>query len=172
MTIAMQPIYTQTATGSSTTLTFNNIPQYFTDLMIVMSMRSTAAVTATDIFCQLSGDSGNNYSGTRLYGQGSSVSSDRQSGINIIRLGDCVGTSATASTFSSICAYIPNYTLSNFKQIIVDASSESNTATGYYSFLNAMLWRSTSAITSLWVAPLSGNMAQYSTVTLYGITKG
>lgn len=168
----MQPIYTQSASGSSTTITFNNIPQFYTDLMLVMSMRSTAAVTATDIFSQFNSDNANNYSGTRLYGQGSSVGSDRQSTTNVMRFGDCVGTSATANTFSSIAVYIPNYTSANYKQVIVDASSESNAATGYYSFLNAMLWRSTAAISSLWVAPLSGNMAANSTVTLYGITKG
>jgi hypothetical protein len=172
MTIAMQPIYTQTASGSVSVIYFNNIPQTFTDLQIVISTRTTAAVTATDIFSQFNNDGGNNYSGTRLYAQGSAASSDRQSTTNVMRFGDTVGTSATANTFSSASITIPNYISANFKQVIVDAVSESNTATGYYSYLNAMLWRSTAAITTLWVGALSGNFVAGSTFTLYGITKG
>ena len=168
----MQPIYTQTVgSGGASSITFNSIPQTFTDLMLVLSTRTNIAATATDIFGQFNGDNGNNYSGTRLYGQGSIVGSDRQSTTNVIRLGDSVGTSATANTFSSCVAYIPNYTTSNRKQIIIDASSESNTATGYYSYLLAMTWNG-GAITSIYLPALSASFVQYSTFTLYGITKG
>ena len=41
MTIAMQPIYTQTVgAGGTTVISFNNIPQTFTDIQMVISART------------------------------------------------------------------------------------------------------------------------------------
>lgn len=173
MTIAMQPIYTQiVGSGGAASITFNNIPQGFTDICIKHSTRSSAASNDVDIFMQLNGDTGNNYSATRLYGQGSTTGTDRSSTTNIIRIAGTVGSNATASTFASGDCYIPNYLGSNFKSTIIDVVEESNAATGFYMFLTAGLWRSTSAITSIYLVPSSGSFVQYSTFTLYGITKG
>ena len=172
----MQPIYTQTVgAGGAATVTFNNIPQTFTDLQVVISSRTTAAVTATDVFAFFNNDTGgaNVYSGTRLIGSGSSASSDRQTGINAMRWGTTVGTSSTSNTFSSTAVYVANYTTSTFKQVIVDAVDENN-ATATNSFLSAMLYfpSSPTGITKILLGPLSGSFAQHTTVTVYGITKG
>jgi hypothetical protein len=172
MSVFLQPIYTQTVgVGGASTITFNNIPQTFTDLVIKYSSRTTAAATDVDIYMQLNGDTGNNYSATRLYGQGSSVGTDRQLNSNIIRIAGTVGTSATANTFASGETYIANYAGSNYKSVIVDDVEESNTATGFYMFLTAGLWRSTSAITSMLLSSGSGSFVQYSTFSLYGVLR-
>ena len=42
MTIAMQPIYTQTIGATAGGIVFNNIPQTFTDLKVVVSTRTNA----------------------------------------------------------------------------------------------------------------------------------
>ncbi len=172
----MQPIYTQTVgAGGVATVTFNNIPQTFTDLQVVISARTTAAVTATDIFAFFNNDTGgaNVYSGTRLYGTGSSVASDRQSNTNVMRWGDAIGTSSTSNTFASTSVYVPNYTTSTFKQVIINSVDENN-ATAANSFLSAMLYfpSSPTGITKILLGPLSGSFAQHTTVTVYGITKG
>ena len=166
----MQPIYTQSATGSATSITFNSIPQTFTDLQLVISGR----VPANDdsYILQFNSDTGSNYSWTRLYGTGSGSASDRGSSTTY-SLGPSITTASNpANTFGNTMAYIPNYTGSNFKQIIWDGVSEAN-ATSATSMLNAGLWRSTSAITSLRIASFySGAFNTNSTFTLYGITKG
>lgn len=176
MTIAIQPIYTQTVgSGGAASITFNNIPQTFTDLQVVVSARTTAAVTATDIFAFFNNDTGgaNVYSGTRLVSTTGSVGSDRQSNTNVMRWGDAIGTSGTASTFSSTLVYVPNYTNTSFKQVIIDSVDESNT-TNVNLFLSAMLYypSSPTGITKILMGPLSGSFAQHTTFTLYGITKG
>jgi hypothetical protein len=81
------------------------------------------------------------------------------------------GTSYTANTFASNDIYIPNYTSSNYKSAISDTVTENN-ATLSFADLYAGLWRSTSAITSITIGPNGTGFAQYSTFSLYGITKG
>ena len=172
MTIAMQPIYTQTVgSGGAASITFNSIPQTFTDLKLVISGRSSAS--SPSVYFLLNMDGGSNYSNTTLRGNGSTVSSIRLSGSTFIRFdsaGD--GSDATASTFTNIELYLPNYTSSNSKSFVVDSVAESNTATfNYANVLGAGLWRNTAAVSSVYIV-FDGTLQQYSTFTLYGITKG
>ena len=171
MTIAMQAIYTQTVgAGGAAEIVFNNIPQGFTDLRLMASARGTTGSFPT-LFVFFNGDASSTDSFTALSGTGTTASSNRQLNFPVISGGIISGLSQTTNTFGSSDLYIPNYTSANFKQIIVDAVSENN-ATASYQTLAAGLYRSTSAITSitLYASPLS--IAQHSTFTLYGITKG
>jgi len=176
VTIAMQPIYTQTVgTNAPVTITFNNIPQTFTDLQIVVSARATnSAIYYAPFFLSMNGLS-SIYSDTILFAQGSSVTSVRNSygpPAGAVMLGYAVGNTAIANTFSSLSAYIPNYTASNFKQIISDNVGENNSAADNLINLSSCLLRSTAAITSLTFNANGAAFAQYTTFTLYGITKG
>ena len=168
----MQAIYTQTASGSGTAITFNNIPQTYTDLMVVCSFRSSTAATGTDNFVTLNGDnsSANNYNTTRLYGQGSAASSDRQTA-NIFRAGDVPAANSTASVFGNQEIYIPNYTGNIYKQIITMSSQESNATTPYYNMAQSTVYRSNLPITSITAGVSTGNLVAASTMTLYGISR-
>lgn len=178
MTIAMQPIYTQTVgAGGVALITFNNIPQTFTDLFIETSARSLNTGVQNLRF-KFNNDSTSLYSNTNFYGDGSTAGSDRTSG-SAIFIGDYASgtipsSSNTANTFSNQAYYLPNYTGSNFKSVIQDSVSENNAAsTNIRTSLGAGLYRSTSAISRIDVSETSGSgFAQYSTFTLYGITKG
>jgi flagellar capping protein FliD len=177
MTIAMQPIYTQTVgAGSPTTVSFLNIPQTFTDLKIDISARSTAA-SFDNLRLKFNNDSSTIYSQTTLYGEGTTAVSERlASGSNIFILdyasGSIPNASSTANVFSNLTIYVPNYTGSNFKQVISDGATENNAASQFIRLpLGAGLYRSTNSITRIDVS-VFGNYAQNSTLTLYGITKG
>jgi len=74
----------------------------------------------------------------------------------------------TASTFASGEMYIPNYAGSNSKSFSADSVQETNASLAY-SYLIAGLWSDSSAINSIALTPLTGNFAQHSTATLYGI---
>jgi hypothetical protein len=167
MSVFLQPIYTQTVgAGGIGELSFTNIPQTFTDLKIVISARIANAAAANTLYIGINGA----YSSTTsryLAGDGTSVTSSI-SGSALI--GDVSANSATANTFGSVEVYIPNYRSSNFKQYISDSVSENNT-TSAFTEMWAGLWSSTSAITALKFSA-SANMMQYSTITIYGITKG
>jgi hypothetical protein len=174
MTIALQPIYTQTVGATSVaSITFNNIPQYFTDLQIVASIRADS--TSGNLGIRFNADSTNSYSWTYMLGNGSGGSSGRltSSSLTEVPMGSTCGTDTTANTFASNNFYIPNYTLSNYKQIICEAARENNGTTSV-DIMDSSLWLKTSAITSITLRPYnaSSNFVQYSTFTLYGITKG
>jgi hypothetical protein len=168
MAIGLQPIYTRTiGAGGVTEVIFNNIPQTFTDLKILISGRFSNSAVANTMYIGFNG----NYSLTTsryLAGDGTTPSSSASSNSFA---GDISANSATANTFGSIEIYIPNYTSSNFKQYISDSVSETNGTTAYAEIW-AGLYRSSLAITSLNFSGSGVNTMQYSTISIYGITKG
>ena len=70
----MTPIATQTLSASATSITFSNIPQTYTDLVVIMQFGQTIG---DDVKMRFNGDTGTNYSSTRLAGDGSIASSSR-----------------------------------------------------------------------------------------------
>lgn len=170
MTIAMQPIYTQTVgAGGAGSVTFNNIPQTFTDLMVVASTRSTFTSGFDSLGMYFNG-SQSNISNTSVTGNGSSAASARST---YRAIGPNNSAFTTANTFTNFEIYIPNYTGSTFKQMTVQGVAENN-ATTVGLTLVANLWSQTAAITSLaFDNSTSGqNFVQHTTFSLYGITKG
>jgi len=164
MALTYQAIATVTVgSGGAASMAFSSIPATYTDLLIKISARHTTSETSNDILATFNGST-SSFTARRLYGDGSSAASDT----NARTIGLTVGASATASTFGNSEVYIPNYAGSNNKSYSADQLGETN-ATLAYAILNAGLRSDTSAITSISLAPASGNFVQYSTATLYGI---
>lgn len=155
--------------GGAASIDFTSIPGTYTDLMIVLSARSTATPGNAFEFAKVT-INGNTASITNrsLGGNGSSAYSFTTPGNYF---GEIPSNQATASTFSNITGYFPNYAGATNKSFSVDGVGENN-ATGAQSNLTAGLWSNTSAITSLSLTANAGNLMQYSTATLYGVTKG
>ena len=156
--------------SAASTISFTSIPSTYTDLLIMGSLRNSAADTNTDTVLTFNSNT-SSYSGRRLAGNGSSASSDTQGATNgyyFSLTGE--GTNWTASTFSNGSIYIPNYTSSNNKSISTDAVAENN-GTAASAQLAAGLWSNSAAITSITLTSGNGNFVQYSTATLYGISK-
>lgn len=154
--------------GGQAAIDFTSIPGTFTDLVLVMSIRSAFASTADDIglkFNDLTTSATNKF----LQGSGSAATSSGNSYLmNTLES----GASSTANTFGNTSVYIPNYAGSTNKSFSVDSVMENN-ATLSYQRLQAVLWSNTSAITKITIYSLnSANLAQYSTASLYGILKG
>jgi len=167
MSVFLQPIYTQTVgAGGAATVTFNSIPQTFTDLKVVASMRDTGA--GPHIVLAFNG-SGANFSNTLLLGDGTSTYSQRRTDAIFTFTNNGSGT--TANTFASLDMYLPNYTSANFKSFTLESVVENN-ASGAYLSLYAGLRSNTAAVTSISFTAGTTAFAQYSTFTLYGITKG
>lgn len=167
MALVMTPIYTQVVpAGGVTAFSFNNIPQVYTDLKLVASTRRST--NAVDLAWTFNGDSGNNYSTTIFFAQGSAgLGTFRTSNISYMSAYQN-GSGETANTFGSFEAIIPNYAGSNFKQVIIDSVAE-NAASTYIAGMNAGLYRSTNPIQSIQL--LTANLAQHSTLSLYGIIR-
>lgn len=169
----VQAIYTQTVgAGGTTGIVFNNIPQNYTDLRILVCARSAFASTTNDLLLYLNNDQiVGNYSQTGLSATGASVGSARQTALAGFWSQYVPAANATASTFGITEVYIPNYNTSSFKQIVVDSTSENNSTTGNYLVFNSHLYRSNAPITQLTFTLGGQTMVQHSTFTLYGISR-
>jgi hypothetical protein len=155
---------TTVGSAGSATITFSNIPQGYTDLILKVSARSNKS-GSTDYMLVTFNGSSSNISSRTLWGSGSSTGS--YSSTSILPVFN--GNTATSNTFGNMEIYIPNYTSSNYKSVSIDTVDENN-ATGASTGFDAGLWSSTSAITSISLTPRDGTLLlQYSTATLYGI---
>jgi hypothetical protein len=158
MPTTYEPIATQTLETATATVTFNSVPQTYTDLVIVAQMRLTSGPQL--IFLRFNSDAGSNYSVTRIYGSGSSAVSDRYSN----QLGiDCAFIPSTDWGIANI--NIQNYSNSTTHKTVLDRWNTSS----FTVFLSG-LWRNTAAITSIVLVPNAGaTFVSGSTFTLYGI---
>jgi hypothetical protein len=149
---------------------FTSIPSTYTDLKIVASVRESAATNAGDVvgYMRFNADTGTtNYSSRFVYGDGTAAASLTNSG-GAFEI--CLSAN-TASTFANSEIYIPNYAGSTAKSWSSDMVTENN-ATAAFAALYASLWTGTAAITTITLSPRSTlSFAQYSTATLYGISK-
>jgi hypothetical protein len=154
--------------GGAATMAFSSIPQTYTDLIIKISLRDTNAAVYQFSNVTFNGST-SGYSVRYLEGNGSAASSYAGSGSALsLMLGN--GANGTANIFGNTDFYIPNYTSSNAKSLSVDQVNENN-ATSAFALLQAGLWTGTAPITSISIGLGAGNFVQYSTATLYGISK-
>jgi hypothetical protein len=154
-----EPIATTTVSGSSTTtITFSSIPSTYTDLVLIAD--ATASTSGQGMNLYLNGDAGTNYSSTRLYSNGSTVTSDRQSNGNFINF--AIG---GFNNGQAVIAQIMDYknTTTNKTMLLRQTNPTA--------FVGALvgLWRSTAAITTVEIIIAGGNYVAGSTFTLYGI---
>jgi len=147
--------------ASAASVTFANIPQTgYTDLKVVMSVRNVGDFNTVGLV--LNGVS-TNQTARRVLGSGSAASSSTYTEVQDNP------SSSTANTFSNGELYLPNYTSSTNKSISFDIVSE-NKATLAYATLEAWLWSSTAAVTSIGFTGLfGGSIAANSTFSLYGL---
>ena len=147
--------------GGASTIDFTSIPSTYTDLVILCSLRNSG--TSSDVYITLNSANG---SDRWLYGYGSGVGSITNAKIYV----EGGISSQTASTFSNSKVYIPNYNSSTtYKSVSIETVTENNATTNVITLLNAGLYSSNTAITSLSLVNTSGTFVQYCTATLYGI---
>ena len=165
-----QLIQSQTLTSAVSSVTFSNIPQNFTDLVVKMSGRSNRAANHdAGVNITFNGVGGTSYSDKFTRGDGSAANSYADTSAAVGYFGRNPASSATASTFGNIECYISNYTSANNKTYSVESVTENN-ITGAYLELIAGLFSNTSAITSITIGDAnSSTLAIGSTFYLYGV---
>lgn len=147
---------------------FTSIPQNYTDLYLTISGRSDRVLISDGVDIQFNLNT-SNYSGRRLYFYDGTIVTSNP--VSNTEFGGINGSTSTSSVFAICSFYITNYSSSVAKNFSVDHASE-NDAAGNFMGINAGLWNDASPITSITVSPWAGNFVQYSSATLYGITKG
>ena len=157
--LTYEPITTVTAPGgSSSQLVMSSIPSTYSDLVLVIN---GGQATADGFYAvRFNGDTGNNYSNTQIVGNGSTATTNRNTSATL----GYVHSTAEGSIADTVIINIPNYSNSTtFKTVISRGNSVS-----YRVVASAVLWRSTSAVTSITVIGAT-NLLSGSTFTLYGI---
>ena len=160
------PVASQTLSASASSVTFSNIPQDYTDLVLIASFSSAAA--DNDVRCTVNGDTGSNYSYTRISGSGSTATSGRAS-TTYIPSYFVIGTSTNPQT---IIWNMMNYSNSTTYKTILSRISAADKELS----AEVALWRNTAPITSVTFTNAGNNspaqFASGSVFSLYGIQAG
>jgi hypothetical protein len=155
------PMATVTLSSSASSVTFSSIPATYRDLILVYAASySTSGDIVT--LMRFNSDSGSNYSSVRMYGNGSTTTSDTNP----------AGTSAIDAGFlnqniSSTIQQIMDYSATDKHKTVL--SRHTLTGTGFV-LAQAARWANTSALTGISLEPQSGrSFASGSTFSLYGV---
>lgn len=153
--------------GGAASISFTNIPQTYTDLVLKISARTTQTGAAlTNMIVLYNASTASEYRNILLYGDGTNPGYGSTSTQTYFFAN---GDSATANTFANSELYIPNYVNNiSSKNAISDNASENNATTAFAGFVSS-LWSGTAPITSMTITPSINTFAQYSTATLYGV---
>ena len=157
MATTYDKIATVSISGTSTT-TFGSIASSWTDLRLVFT---GSLASSGRMAIQYNGDTGTNYSQTKLWGDGTSVQSTQTTNANFIYLG---ATGTTNIRFDSFDIF--SYAGSTYKTCLATESIDASGSGETMSLVG--LWRSTSAITSITLYNFNGGNVSGS-ATLYGI---
>jgi hypothetical protein len=153
--------------GGQTTISFTAIPATFKHLQVRALSRITSA-TEINLAVRFNSDTGTNYTGHFLYGDGSTAGAGNL-GPSIappfaIRTGN---STFTSGVFGGAVMDILDYANTNKYKTVRTLSGVDNNGSGSV-FLVSDLWMSTSAITQVDITT-SASIAQYSSFALYGI---
>lgn len=151
--------------GGASSISFTSIPSTYTDLCLKVSSRVDAGAEYSANVIRFNGSTSNlfcNY----FFGNGVNL----QSSTDTVIYTWANGSTSTSNTFGNMEIYIPNYTNSNNKSVGIDIVTENNNTTSIAACVSG-LWSNTSAINQVTILPTAGSYVQYSTATLYGISK-
>lgn len=169
---AFDSIASNTLSVDTATVTFSSIPGTYQHLQLRIMARGTkAADTGNPIRIQFNSDTGTNYVFHRLVGNGSAASSAAGTSQAAIQSARIPESSAATDVFGVQIVDIHDYASSTKNKTTRTFGGVDNNeaVTGYQIHLGSGLWLSTSAITSITLAPTSNNFKAGSTFALYGI---
>jgi len=166
MASTYEKIATTTLGSAAADVTFTSISGAYTDLVLIMNLGASSLTGSVSV--QANSDTGSNYSGVILRGNGSTASSNYYD--NHTAYLPCWLVNPNTALETNIIMNIMNYSnTTTYKTMLArgnraSASNNPGTETGVGQ------WRNTAAINSLKIF-VSGNIISGSTFTLYGILK-
>lgn len=171
MAATYEPIASITLGATATSVAFSSIPQTYTDLVIVSTIR-ISGTGGEGASIQFNGDTATNYSWTRLFAN-TSVTSDRASNTSTPLFGYYPGNDSTSGLFGNSIAQINNYSNTTTNKTMLQRWNNNQTGGVPHVGLNVVLYRSTNAISSMLItAGASKNFIAGCTFNIYGIKAG
>lgn len=151
--------------GGAASIDFTSIPNTFTDLCLVTSLRQSNASAFSTTQLTINGSTS---TFTNRILEADTAGSPGSSTSPARYVGYLNASTSTASTFASVSVYFPNYAGSTNKSYSVDYASETNATSSWLGFV-AGLWSTTTAINAVSLVPSTGTFVQHSTAYLYGV---
>ena len=158
---------TTVGSGGAANIEFTSIPGTYTDLCVLMSLKTTRSSAFDNLEVILNSNTSTIYTIRSLRGSGTAASSTTTTNDNKFALVSGINGSTSGDVWGNALMYIPNYAGSANKAVSFDTVTEWNN-TQAESHLAAGIFASTSAITTIKIQG-GFNLQQYSTATLYGI---
>jgi hypothetical protein len=160
---------TTVGSGGASTVTLSSIPQTYNDLVLYSNSRLASGGARYDGTMTMNSVT-TNYRFT--YGEGYATNSIYTSGANTAAGQEILVNQSnhTANYFSASQFYIANYTSTALKPSLYLQCDPSDSASQFYIQTGTGLFPSGAAISSLTITPNIGNIAQYSSFHLYGIS--
>ena len=150
---------------------FQNIPQIYTALHLTSILRSDEIADRPTICVRLNADTGNNYDSHDIQSLGTVVQAGEVYGLNLGSAGNAPGANAPANVFGIATFEIPYYALSGVNKVVLSRTQVKwgTTAGKMRTALNAIYWRSNSAINRIQIFSNAGGYIAPSSMALYGV---
>jgi len=156
---------TTVGSGGQATISFTSIPSTYSHLQLRFIAKCTGARDNVYI-SSISGDTGTNYVGHFLYGDGASASAASAAANTYVQIGKAPTTTDVGWGVGIVD--ILDYTNTNKNKTIRGLTGYDTNSTLGVAQLNSTLWINTGTITSFNLTT-NGNFPQYSQFALYGI---
>lgn len=168
-TLTLISSYTVGGTAPSA-ITFNSIPQTYTDLYALISIRRSNAYERRVLQVTVNGAT-SGYTDWGMYQNGGTAYANYDIGGNVnMAIWDVPAANATANSFSGISMYAANYTSANKKTFSFDGGSEWAADSGPILGITNGALTTSSPVTSIsFDTGQGGTWVQYSNISLYGI---
>jgi len=168
---------TTVGSGGASSVSFTSIPSTYTHLQIRWIGATNRASYNDDLVLRINGVTTSSYNDHRMYGNGSTVTSGRDTGTTMYVAAQGLGsTGAGANTFGVGVMDILDYTDTNkYKTLRTLAGLNYNTADtsgsyGQITLQSGFLTSTTNAITQIdFLSATSSSFLQYTQFALYGI---
>lgn len=160
--------------ATAATVTFSGINQSFRHLLLVCQARTDAAAEADTIQLRFNADSSAIYDRQRITGAATVVTAASARAGTADQIGVCEAASSRASNFSPVATWIFGYARTDAEKWTGSPISVSfgdvSADTDLQIQIRGGRWRSTAAITSITLLPLTGpNFVSGSSFQLYGV---
>lgn len=157
--------------GGASTVTFSNISQAYTDLIIKVSARSNRVSAYSFLCLTFNGYSLNgNYYDNQVYADSSAAQVNNSGiGTNTIFASFIDASSATSNSFAGVDINVQNYTSNTWKLTLSEGAMVNNASVTQLINKDGGVFYNNSPITSITLSDASGSFVQYSTFTLYGV---
>lgn len=160
-----------TEAAGRTEIEFANIPQTYTDLYLLISSRSSRTGNTNDTLLVNVNSLTSGYTRHIVRGNSSGASGVAATSGSDAIIGYTTANDAAASIYGNTSVYFSGYTDSSAKAYSVKTAGENNGTTAFHGF-TVVNQSSTNAIDTISITVGNGNLMQYSSATLYGVTSG